>query len=86
MHDATICHGEFKLYPNKKGNQKFWDLLYYTGNRFGCKKDLDFKIEFGITWRGKEYKITSSCMKSSWEHISHKREKRIRITEADKEF
>lgn len=60
-----------------------WDQLHHTGNRFGCMKDLDFKVEFSTTQR-EEYKVTSRYMKSSWG--AHKPEKRIRITEADKEF
>ena len=47
-------------------------------------KDLDFKVEFSMTQRGEEYKVTSRYMKSSWGACEP--EKRIRITEADKEF
>ena len=61
-----------------------WDQLYHTGNRFDCMKDLDFKVEFSMTQRGEEYKVTSRYMKSSWGACEP--EKRIRITEVDKEF
>ena len=61
-----------------------WDQLHHTGIRFGCMKDLDFKVEFSMSQRGENYKVTSRYMKSSWGECGP--EKGIRITEADKEF